>query len=54
MPSSTPTRPGTKPEIDEETERLIRERLATYENDRKDTKPWDEVKARILQTPTSR
>ena len=48
--SSTPTRPDTQPEeIDAETERIINERLDTLERDKKDAKPWPEVKERILQ-----
>jgi hypothetical protein len=45
--STTPTRPGAKPKDD--TEKTIRERLATYDRDKKDAKPWPDVKARILK-----
>ena len=47
--SSTPARPDTEPGIDPETERIIRERLATFDEDVKTAKPWSEVEARILQ-----
>jgi hypothetical protein len=36
-------------EIDPETERIILERLATFDQDIKDARPWPEVKARILE-----
>jgi hypothetical protein len=45
-----PTRPDSKPEeIDPETERIILERLATFDEDVKHAQPWPEVEARILQ-----
>jgi hypothetical protein len=48
--SSTPTRPAPEPEAkDGETERIINERLDTLERDKKEAKPWPEVKERILQ-----
>jgi hypothetical protein len=42
-----PTRPDEKATGEES--RVIRERLATYEEDRKTAKPWPEVKAEILR-----
>jgi hypothetical protein len=45
--STTPTRPVTNPEIDDETERIIRERLTTFDEDVKTAAPWDEVEVRI-------
>jgi hypothetical protein len=33
--STTPTRPGEKPEISEREKRIIEERLATFDEDRK-------------------
>jgi hypothetical protein len=36
-------------DIDPETERAILERLATFDEDVKDARPWPEVEARILQ-----
>jgi hypothetical protein len=48
--SSTPTHLGSKPEpIDDETERVINERLDALERDKTDAKPWPEVRDRILQ-----
>jgi hypothetical protein len=47
--STTPTRPSTKPKIDAETDRIIRERLTTFDEDVKTAVPWDEVEARIRQ-----
>jgi hypothetical protein len=47
--STTPTRPGAKPEIDAETERIIHERLATFDEDLKTAAPWNEVEARLRQ-----
>ncbi len=49
--SATRIRPDTKPEppVDKDTEKTIRERMTTYDQDKKDAKPWPEVKARILQ-----
>ncbi len=46
---TTPTRLNESPEIDEETEKIILERLATFEEDVKTTSPWPEVEARIRQ-----
>jgi hypothetical protein len=47
MSTRTPIQPEP---IDPETELIIRERLATFDQDKKKSKPWNEVKARILQT----
>jgi hypothetical protein len=48
--SSIPTRPDSNLEpIDGETERVINERLDALERDKKDAKPWPEVRDRILQ-----
>jgi hypothetical protein len=54
--STTPTRPDVRHDepagID--VEKTVRERLDTLEHDKKDAKPWAEVKARILKTPRPR
>jgi hypothetical protein len=42
-----PTRPDEK--ATREESRIIRERLATYEEDRKPAKPRPEIKAEILR-----
>jgi len=48
--ASTPIRPDTKPEeIDPETERIINERLATFDEDVKTASPWAEVEARLMK-----
>jgi hypothetical protein len=46
--ATTPNRPGEQ--LDEGTLRILRERMATFDDDKKEAKPWDEVKARILQS----
>jgi hypothetical protein len=35
--NTTPTRPGSKPDIDDETRRILEERLLTIEADEKDS-----------------
>lgn len=54
--SSTPTRPETKPEppVDEETEPTVREREATFDQDRKTAALWPDAKARIVKQSTPR
>jgi len=47
--ASQPTRPGPKPELDDETKAVLTERLKTLEQDRKTARPADEVFRRILQ-----
>jgi hypothetical protein len=54
--SSLPNLPG-EAEIDDETKRILTERLATLKENETPTKPWDDVKAEILrnlQRPASR
>ncbi len=40
---ATPIRPGSEAEIDEETKRILDERLASFDEDIKDARPADEV-----------
>jgi hypothetical protein len=48
--ATNPTRPGAKSEeVDPETQRVIEQRLATFDEDVKTASPWAEVEARILQ-----
>jgi flagellar motility protein MotE (MotC chaperone) len=48
--ASHPNHPNSAPEeIDDETRRIINERLDTLERDKRDAKPWPEVKERILK-----
>ncbi len=48
--ASTPIRPDTEPqEIDRETDRIINERLATFDEDVKTASPWAEVEARLMK-----
>lgn len=47
--NTTPTRPDTKPTVDEETDQALRECDATFEQDKKTSFPWVEVKARLLE-----
>jgi hypothetical protein len=48
--ATTPIRPSTeRQEIDPETERIIKERLATLDEDVKTASSWSEVEARIFQ-----
>jgi len=48
--ASNPTRPGKKPEeADPETQRVIEQRLVTFDEDVKTASPWSEVEGRILQ-----
>jgi hypothetical protein len=44
---ATPTRPGTESEIDEETKRILDERLASLDEDIKEARPADEVIAEL-------
>jgi hypothetical protein len=55
MKSAT-DRPGSYEPIpvSEEVEELVRQRLSEIENDEKSTRPWSEIKARILHEPNSR
>jgi hypothetical protein len=46
---ASPIRPGTKPEVDPEVEKTIRERLATFEEDRKSAVNAHEALAAIRQ-----
>jgi hypothetical protein len=55
MAPSKPAHAQTRPEAGEndvpvtpEVERIIRQRLETFDDDVKAARPWDEVKARIL------
>jgi hypothetical protein len=55
--ASTPTRPDTKPAVDEETRRVIEQRLATFDEDRKTAVDAKEALAAIrksLQQPAPR
>jgi hypothetical protein len=49
--STTPTRPDSKEALDEETERVLAEREATFEKDKETAEPWSNVKADILRQP---
>jgi hypothetical protein len=49
--STQPTRPGPKPELDDDIKAVLTERLKTLEKDRKNARPADEVFRRILQKP---
>ena len=54
---ASPTRPGTEAEIDEETKRILDERLASFDEDIKEARPADEVIAELrkkYQTPAPR
>jgi hypothetical protein len=48
--SSVPTRPSTEPEVTEEEKRIILERLATYEEDKKSAVDAREALAEIRST----
>jgi hypothetical protein len=48
--STEPKRPGTEPEIDQETKTLYDERLKTIDRDAKDSEEWTpETKDRRIQ-----
>ena len=48
--ASHPTRPNSNlEEVDDETRRIVNERLDTLERDKLDARPWPEVKERILK-----
>jgi hypothetical protein len=49
MSKPNPTRPEDRAEVSEEERRIIEERLKTFAEDRKQARPWTEVKARILE-----
>lgn len=46
--SSNPVHPDDRYIPTEEEERIVRERLKTYERDKRDAEPWEDVKQRIL------
>lgn len=48
--SSTPSRPGTEPEISEREKRIIEERLATFDEDRKTAVDAKEALASIRKS----
>jgi hypothetical protein len=48
--STTPSRPGTEPQVTEEEKELILERLATFEKDRKSAVDAHEALAKIRRT----
>jgi septation ring formation regulator EzrA len=55
--SSVPNLPAELPEIDDETQRVLAERLRTLEEDEKAARSWADVKAEILrklERPASR
>jgi hypothetical protein len=53
--STIPTRPGTKPEIDDETRRIIEQRLATADHEPKqDARDAIEEIRRNLKQPVPR
>jgi hypothetical protein len=53
MSSTIPTRPGTTPPVDEETRRVIEQRLATAEDEsRQDAREAIEEIRRKLQHPS--
>lgn len=45
---STLTRPDREPPVDKETDRIVCERDATFDKDKKTAEPWRDVKNRIL------
>lgn len=48
--SATPVRPDNdSQEVDEETRRMLDERLKTFDEDAKTAEPWDVVRERILR-----
>lgn len=48
-----PVRPEDN-EVDEATEKVVRERLKTVDEDAKTASPWADVKKRILSQPVPR
>lgn len=49
MSKPNPTRPEGRAEVSDEERRVIEERLKTFGEDRKQARPWAEVKTRILE-----
>jgi hypothetical protein len=46
---ATPIRPSSEAEIDEETKRILGERDAIFEQEKKAARPWQDVRADILR-----
>ena len=50
MATSNSTRPGEKPELDDETKAILTERLKTIDRDAKESEEWTpELKASLIR-----